>query len=243
MLQCKEICFENVLAILWDKDGTLADSHQFLRELATVRSRLIAEVVPGIESALLAAFGCQPERYDPAGLMAVGTRLENEVAAAAYIAATGRAWGEALEIAKQTFAQSDRYFSRKAHHTPPFAGISELLKTLRAKGFKGAVLSGDTTGNVQDFLDCYGLTDLVDHWAGSEQEPIKPDPRMVWNACDQLGITPEQTIVIGDSILDQQLARQAQVRAFISVTWGGSPAVPGADITLAMPGQLQVLSD
>ncbi|HEY9889242.1 MAG TPA: hypothetical protein V6D02_12630, partial [Candidatus Obscuribacterales bacterium] len=89
--------FDNVAAILWDKDGTLADSHRFLRALAQVRAQAVAQGLPGLEAALMAAFGCGGDRYDPAGLMAVGTRYDNEIAAAAYLAATGLSWPEAVQ--------------------------------------------------------------------------------------------------------------------------------------------------
>jgi phosphoglycolate phosphatase len=241
-LWCKQRAFDNISAILWDKDGTLADSHPFLQQLAKLRSQQLENRVPGIGAPLTAAFGCQPDAYDPTGLMAVGTRYENEIAAAAYIAARGRSWTESLQLARQAFGESDRQVSRKANFTPPFPGISRLLQSLRETGLKVAVLSGDTTANIQDFLACYGLSPWVDWCAGSEAEPIKPDPRMVWQACESLTVTPEQAIVIGDSGLDYQLALNGNVRAFISVTWGGSPPIAGADAVIESPAQLTIRS-
>ena len=38
-VQCGEQQFKGIAAILWDKDGTLANSHGFLRELAHQRSQ------------------------------------------------------------------------------------------------------------------------------------------------------------------------------------------------------------
>ena len=239
-LWCKDVCLENVSAVLFDKDGTLADSHGFLKQLATTRSQLLEQWTPGIAPQLLAAFGCPGDAYDPAGLMAVGTRYENEIAAATYIAAAGRSWGESLKIAKIAFSESDRHFTRKATYTPPFSGIRELLETLHTNGIKLAVLSGDTTANVQDFINCYGLQALISWCAGSECPPVKPDPLMLWQACQKLGITPDQSVVIGDSILDYQLAHQGNAQAFISVTWGSSPAIKDADIVLDHPKQLQL---
>lgn len=239
-LWCNDICFENVAAVLFDKDGTLADSHTFLKKLATTRSQLLAQQVPGIAPQLMAAFGCQGNTYDTAGLMAVGTRYENEVAAATYVAAAGYTWGEALEIARSAFAESDRSFTRKAKFTPPLPEIATLLEALNAKGVKLAVLSGDTTANVQDFVACYGWDSLVTWCAGSEQPPFKPNPQMLWNACQHLNVTPKQSVVIGDSLLDQQLAEQGQAQAFISVTWGGSAAIASADAILSHPEQLRI---
>lgn len=191
----------------------------------------------------MAAFGCAGDRYDPAGLMAVGTRYENEIAAAAYVAAaTEKPWVEAVHLVQVAFAESDRHLTRKAHFTPPFAGIAELLRHWHQQGLKMAVLSGDTTANIQDFLTYHELQDWVAWCAGSEAPPIKPDPQMVWTACEKLAVAPEHCLVIGDSGLDGQLAHNSGSRGFISVTWGGSPAIAGADVVIDAPDQL-ILND
>jgi phosphoglycolate phosphatase len=236
-LSCKDVVFEPVAAILWDKDGTLADSHKFLKTLAQRRSRFLEQRFPGVGAPLLAAFGCADNRYDPAGLMAVGTRYENEIAAATYLAARGMAWAEAVQSAQAAFLESDRSVPRKADFTPPCSGIPALLHHCHQQGLRQAVLSGDTTANIHDFLERYDLASYMAWHAGSESPPVKPDPQMVWTACDHLGIAPEQCLVIGDSALDAQLARQSGCQGFVSVTWGGSPAIAGADVVLDHPQQ------
>lgn len=240
-VQCGEVCFPKVAAILWDKDGTLADSHGFLRELAHQRSHRLNQHIPGIYDNLMAAFGCAQGQYDPAGLMAVGTRYENEVAAAAYIAATGKSWTDSLALAQSAFAESDRNVPRKAEFTPPFAHIPQLLHQGHQLGLKMAVLSGDTTDNIQDFLACHGLAAAIAWCTGSEAPPVKPDPQMVWTACDRLDVSPSQCLVIGDSAHDQQLAQRSDCGGFVSVTWGGSPAIADADAILTKPHQLTLL--
>jgi len=242
-IRCGEVYLRGITALLLDKDGTLADSHPYLRSLALARAQRIEQQVPGSATSLLAAFGCSETHYNPAGLMAVGTRYDNEVAAAAYIAATGRPWSDALKIAQTAFVESDRAVVRKADHTPPFSGILDCLQRWHICGLKLAVLSGDTTANVEDFVNCYGLADIVTWCAGSERPPIKPDPQMLWSACQALGVTPEESLVIGDSELDAQLAYRGNARGFISVTWGGSPQIAGAIATLTHPDQLQVLPE
>ena len=242
-LHFKDRTFENVAVILWDKDGTLADSHQFLKTLAQARSHHLEQRVPGVGDCLLKAFGCEDAHYDPTGLMAVGTRYENEIAAASYIAATGIAWAESLQIARAAFAESDRSFTHKADFTPPLTDIPILLQDCYKQGLKQAVLSGDTTPNIQKFLQRYALDAYIAWCAGSEAPPVKPDPQMVWLACEQLSIAPENCLVVGDSALDEQLALNSGCQGFVSVTWGGSPAIAEADIVLDHPHQfIQMLT-
>ncbi|MEM9116266.1 MAG: HAD family hydrolase [Cyanobacteria bacterium P01_F01_bin.56] len=241
-IQCGEVCFPQIAAILWDKDGTLADSHIFLQELAHQRSHALNQHVPGIYDELMVVFGCGDGQCGPAGLMAVGTRYENEVAAAAYVAATGQSWTDSLTLAQTAFAECDRALSNKADLTSPFTGIPELLQQASAMGLKQAVLSGDSTPNIHKFLKRYGLASLVEWVAGSEAPPVKPDPQMVWTACERLGVAPKHCLVVGDSGHDGELARRSNCQGFISVTWGGSPAIAGADAVLSKPQALQFLS-
>lgn len=88
-IRCGKIEFNNIQAIIFDKDGTLEDSQNFLRELSIRRARLLDAQIPGIGEPLLMAFGLQDNYLDPTGLMAVGSRQENLIAAAAYIAEKG----------------------------------------------------------------------------------------------------------------------------------------------------------
>ncbi|HEY9633534.1 MAG TPA: HAD family hydrolase, partial [Coleofasciculaceae cyanobacterium] len=91
-IRCRDVTFSNIQAVIFDKDGTLEDSQVFLRELGQKRSRIIDAQIPGIGEPLLMAFGINGDTLDPTGLMAVGSRRESEIAAAAYIAETGRGW-------------------------------------------------------------------------------------------------------------------------------------------------------
>ena len=99
--------FENITGIIFDKDGTLSDSQSYLKELARKRARLIDAQVPGVGEPLLMSFGMIDDKLDPAGLLAVGSNHENAIAAAAYIAETGRSWFDSLEIAKKAFVEAE----------------------------------------------------------------------------------------------------------------------------------------
>lgn len=231
-LRCKTATFENIQAVIFDKDGTLADSELFLRTLGQRRSRLIDAQIPGVQDPLMMAFGVDARRINPAGLMAIGTRQENEIAAAAYIAETGRNWLESLEIARSAFAEADKYMQRKADQTPPFAGAVDLLKLLAAADLRLGILSADTTENVVDFIQRYELQSLISVAMGADRDVSKPNPAFLLGACMQLGVVPAQTLVVGDAQVDIQMARDADSAGSIGVTWGWSTATHLADASV-----------
>lgn len=219
-IRCGGATFKNIQAILFDKDGTLAQAEPFLRSLGQKRSRLIDAQVPGVQEPLLLAFGLEGERLNPGGLLAVGSRRENEIAAAAYIAETGRNWVEALQIAGAGFADADGFLPRKAEQTPPLPGVPELLQRLIPAGLKVGILSADTADNIQDFLQTYRLEASIHLVMGVEAGLSKPDPQLFHQACAALGITPENTLMVGDSTADIAMAEAAGAAGWIGFTGG-----------------------
>jgi phosphoglycolate phosphatase len=219
LIQCGTVCFENIEAVIFDKDGTLANSHTFLRNLAQKRARLIDAQIPGVQDPLLMAFGVESDRLNPAGLMAVGTRLENEIAAAAYVAETGRDWLEALSIVRSAFTEADRVFDRKADSTPLYPGVKELMEAIAQANLKVGILSSDTTANVQDFVDKYELNSFIQLAMGTDTGLSKPNPELLRQACAALGVLPDRAIVIGDSAADLEMACAANAAGCIGIMW------------------------
>lgn len=219
---CNGVRFSPVEAIVFDKDGTLSDSQNFLKHLSEKRAACIDAKLPGLNDAVLSAFGVEGDRINPSGLMAVGTREENEIAIAALVAQLGWNWIEARLLVREAFLQADQLLPRKADLTPPFAGVMDLLKACH--GVKVGILSSDSEANVRDFVDRYDLQPYVRHAMGVRAGLTKPNPQLLMLMCHELRVAPAKTLVIGDAIADIQLAHQAGAIGCIGVTWGGVTA-------------------
>jgi len=242
-IRCRDKTFENIQAVLFDKDGTLANSESFLKSVGQKRSRLVDAKIPGVQEPLLMAFGLEGDQLNPAGLLAVASRRDAEIAAAAYIAETGRNWMEALEIAATAFAEADQYLKRKADHTPLFQGGLSLVESLAAANLKLGILSSDTTANVQDFIQKYGL-EQIQLPMGTDAGLSKPDPLLYQQACSALDVLPAATLMIGDSQADAVMARAAGAGGCVGVTWGWSSLVHlmNVDVVVDRFEEIQVLS-
>ncbi|HEY9828828.1 MAG TPA: HAD family hydrolase, partial [Stenomitos sp.] len=167
-IQCGDHTFEGIQAIIFDKDGTLAAVESYLKSLGQKRARLADARVPGVQDPLLLAFGLEQSGLNPMGLLAVGSRRESEIAAAAYIAETGRDWAEALQIAVAAFQEADSFLPFKATHTPLLPGIGDWLAQLAASGLKLGILSADTADNIQSFIETYALNSSICNFQGAE---------------------------------------------------------------------------
>ena len=243
-ISCKDKQFPHIQGIIFDKDGTLENSQSFLRELGQKRARLIDAQIPGIGEPLLMAFGIQENTLDPTGLMAVGSRRENEIAAGAYIAETGRSWFESLAIAHNAFAEADKYLPDSATTSPLFAGSLEVLKFLWEAGLKLGILSADSTAKVKAFVQRHQLTDYVQLTMGVDGGLSKPDPALFRQACQVLGVEPGKTLMVGDSQGDIEMAKAAGAAGTIGICWGNPEAVhlEQADVAIAQLEEIQILS-
>ncbi|MEL7330997.1 MAG: HAD family hydrolase [Cyanobacteria bacterium J06560_2] len=208
--------FESVQAVLFDKDGTLANVEGYLSDLGFLRSRLIAahtppDQAPTIQSAIQAAFGLSATRLDPAGLLAVGSRYDNEIAAAACLSAVGWGWVDSVRVARLAFVEAEAQLAPKASRTPPLPEAVQLLCRLTLAGIAVGIVSSDLHSEVGAFIDYYQLTDVVWHCGFPDEQPSptvlpKTHPDFLGFACKSMAVYPSQTLVIGDSAADYSLA-------------------------------------
>jgi phosphoglycolate phosphatase len=238
-IECLSLKFTDIQAIIFDKDGTLEDSGDYLRNLAQKRARLIDAQVPGVGEPLLMAFGVTERGLDPAGLQAVGSQYENEIAAAAYIAETGRGWSAALEIVKGAFNEVDRVMES----TPAamFPGCAASISTFAGAGLKLGILSAATTSQVVKFANYHRLQSHFQVLLGSDLQFAKPDPRLFQFACQELGVNPAQTLMIGDSTWDMSMAKKGGAAGCIGISWGRfRQPIAMSDVTIEDLAQLQI---
>ena len=242
-IRCREKTFPNIQAVIFDKDGTLENSEEYLRNLGQKRARLIDAQIPGIGDPLLMAFGIDGNKIDPTGLMAVGSRRENEIATAAYIAETGRGWLESLAIARRTFEEADQYL-KNAPPSPLFVGSLEVLQFLSSAGLKLGILSASRTTRVEEFVKRHQLNDYISLRMGVDEGPSKPDPALFWQACQKLGVEPHTALMVGDSAGDIEMASRAGAAGCIGICWGKPEAahLEAADVVISQLDEIQIVA-
>ncbi len=239
-IKCGNISFSHIEAVLFDKNGTLEDSEIYLRSLAQKTARIIDAQIPGVGEPLLMAFGVNRDYLDPAGLISVASRQETEAATAAYIAETGRGWIESLDIACKALDEADKYLGQTP--APLFAGGLQILQNLSAAGLKLGILSAATTQEVEKFVTAHQLGDYLQLQMGVDAGPSKPDPTLFWQACQALGVKPQTTLMVGDSVADMQMARNGQAAGCIGITWMNQPKnVAGADVVINQLDEIKIL--
>ncbi len=123
----------------------------------------------------------------------------------------------AIDRVHQTF--TEHYKVHCADKTKPYAGIMELLKTLRDAGVKTAVVSNKADYGVQELCSQY-FPGMFDFAVGERTGILrKPAPDSVNEVLRTLQVDRRDAVYIGDSEVDVETAVNAGMDHII-VTWG-----------------------
>ncbi|MEP3047659.1 MAG: HAD-IA family hydrolase [Roseibium sp.] len=103
---------------------------------------------------------------------------------------------------------------------PMYPGAKSAIDLLHARD---DVLLGIATGKalrgVNHMLDTHDLHGRFVTIQTADTSPSKPHPDMIERAMSEVGAEPNQTVVIGDTSYDMEMAKGAGAHA-IGVTWG-----------------------
>ncbi len=148
---------------------------------------------------------------------------------------------EGYEKEEELFQTFRTYYAKNcAVKTQPYVGIEEVLKTLKKRGVKTAVLSNKSDAEVKKLVQSF-FPNLFDEVEGENESagfPRKPNPQGLLEVIRRLGASAEETIYVGDSNVDIQTAKNAGIDCIL-VTWGFKTKTflleNGAKITVDTP--------
>jgi phosphoglycolate phosphatase len=133
------------------------------------------------------------------------------------------------------------YSKNMQNKTRPYDGIIDVLKKLKEKEIKLAIVSNKYDSAVKALCqDYYG--EYIKVAIGESQGVAKkPAPDSVFASLKQLGATAEDAIYVGDSDVDVHTAHNAGLKC-VGVTWGFRNrellAMEGADFIIDRPEEL-----
>ena len=187
--------------IIFDFDGTLADSRKLIIEA---------------HRQVFSQFGL-PVPAPEASLALIGRSLELVLAELAGPDAPVAAMTTAYQpVVKQLRADP-------AFADLPFAGVHELLLELGArKDLRLGIATGHISSAIEPALATFGWRELFCTVQSADKAPSKPHPGMILQALAEAGIGADNTVMIGDTAFDMEMARAAGVAA-VGVAWGYHP--------------------
>lgn len=100
-----------------------------------------------------------------------------------------------------------------------FPGVMSLLEALKNKGYKMGLVTSRTKDTTWAGLHHYGMDKYFDAViTAGDTDKHKPDPEPILITLDKLGSSPEDSIMVGDTMFDLLCAKNAGVKS-VMVDW------------------------
>ena len=183
--------------IILDFDGTLADT---------------AGVIIRTMQATIQELGL-PSRTDSQCAAMIGLRLA-EIPAALY---------PEHEIDGDLYAATYRrlfHIFNTDGAVELYPNVLETLKELKGRGLTLTIASSRSNASLTDYMKSLDLTDTITYILGAEDvKEGKPAPEPVIRTLKEFGFSPEEAIVVGDTVFDIKMGQNAGTRT-CGVTYG-----------------------
>ncbi|MFQ5355715.1 MAG: HAD-IA family hydrolase [Mariprofundaceae bacterium] len=187
--------------ILFDCDGTLVDSHNHI--IRTVQQSFIH---CGLEEP------CADEAREVIGfsLFAAICKLlpESEQKRAEYV----------CSVYRNLYVQNGNKGSE-----PLYPGVKTTLTNLIVRGYSLGIVTGKSTKGLMRIFEQHAFEGMFSVWRSADQCPSKPHPAMVLECMQETDISPDRTVVVGDSCMDMEMASESGVAA-LGVSYGAQKA-------------------
>ncbi len=185
--------------IVFDFDGTLVDSQH----------AIVAAMAEAFRGVGLAA----PE---PAAVRkVVGLRLETAIAALMPQA-------EDSAVTEATAGYRRAFLAQRGQadfEEPLFPGARAALDALDRPEILLGIATGKNRRGLLICLERHGLVERFTTLKTADDGPGKPHPEILQRAMDEVGVGPGETVMIGDTTYDIQMALNAKTHA-VGVSWG-----------------------
>ena len=191
-----------IKCVIFDFDGTLADT---------------AEGILRTEDAMLREMGLpKPEGGEAQMRQGIGLALRDSLHVGCLIEESR------LDEAVDTYR---RLFDEIAFdYIVPFPGVKETLEYLYDKGYQMGIATSRSRRTLVYLLDKMGIAQYFTHMTSVESTPNhKPAPDLALILLEKFGISGDETLVVGDTIYDLQMGRNAGCHT-CGVTFGNHSA-------------------
>ena len=188
--------------VILDLDGTLVDSRALIVQIMKT-----AAVTSGL-----------PEPSHKAVSEIIGLSLDH-----AFAALFPAADQDHRETAIQAYRKEALKLRAEGRDSEDlFPGIRKMITRLRDEGHVLGIATGKARRGVDHFCQRFEMAGCFSTVQTPDTNPSKPHPGMIESALAETGASIVQTVMVGDTTFDIEMAQHAGVTS-VGVAWGNHP--------------------
>ena len=214
-----------IKAIIFDKDGVLLDLEATWLNSAIAMTHFVAELTDGRHppAAFQTIIGIDEttRKIDANGLFAAGSSADQFREFVRFDPALEPLLFQDAEIRQKlrSIFLETRDATLDAVGSVPNGDVVTPLKALHEAGYKLAVLTNDSEGSARQSCEAVGILPYFEMIVGYDSGfGSKPEPNGFLGICQELGLDPEQTAMVGDTYADLGAAQAAGAGLFIGIS-------------------------
>lgn len=119
---------------------------------------------------------------------------------------------------------AEQYLALEASPSPPYPGVVANLQRLQDQGYRMAVATGKTRRGLDRVMAAHGWSSFFEITRCADETASKPNPKMLHEILAHCGLEAHQALMIGDSVFDLQMAKNAKMDV-VGVTYGAQEAL------------------
>lgn len=215
---------ENIKLLMFDLDGTIADTIWSIREAVNMT---------------LEHFGKSQRSYD---------EIRKAIGNGAFALIRGSFPPDSSdELVNEGLKYYDNVYEQTYTHIDGcYEGMSEAMHTLKERGYTLAILSNKQDMYVKKIAELLFPKGIISISMGQTELPKKPDPTVPLMIAKELGFKPSEAAFVGDSDVDIFTGKNAGMMT-VGCSWGyrGRAVLEesGADVIIDKPSELERIFD
>lgn len=219
---------DNIKMVIFDKDGTLIDVHYYWCSMIKFRAELFLKSLEdedidkdSLYNDLVDSMGIDPstEKMKPQG--PVGIKPRTFIIDVAYETITRYTNKYTKDKVIDIFAEVDEYSKSKLKDiVKPLDGVIDVLNNLKKNNILISIATTDLSTRAILAMEKLNLKNYFVDIAGADLvKKAKPNPDLVEYILNKNNLLKEDVIVVGDSMADLGMAKNAKCR-FLGVKSG-----------------------
>jgi len=133
------------------------------------------------------------------------------------------------------------HFLAQDENIPLFEGAKETIAELHAAGYWLGVATGKSKMGLSRAMESSRMKSFFHATRTADQTHSKPDPAMLFELMEELGVSAGRTLMVGDTTHDLQMAQNAKVDV-VAMSHGAHPPEQLQDLNpLALVGDFEQL--